>query len=77
MTVFADISISLDGFVAGPGDEIDPLHDWLYGLESFESMHHREGGGGGADDDVLREAMERAGAIICGRRMYDAAGAGR
>jgi hypothetical protein len=27
------LSMSLDGFVAGPHDEIDPLHDWLFAGE--------------------------------------------
>jgi hypothetical protein len=27
--VFLSLSISLDGYVAGPNDEIEPLHDWL------------------------------------------------
>ncbi|MDA0160366.1 hypothetical protein OM076_08825 [Solirubrobacter ginsenosidimutans] len=27
------LSMSLDGFVAGPHDEIDPLHDWLFSGE--------------------------------------------
>jgi dihydrofolate reductase len=28
-----NLSMSLDGFVAGSNDEIDPLHDWLFGGE--------------------------------------------
>ena len=27
--VVLDITMSLDGFVAGPNDEIDPIHDWV------------------------------------------------
>jgi hypothetical protein len=28
--VVLDVSMSLDGFIAGPNDEIEPLHDWLF-----------------------------------------------
>jgi hypothetical protein len=28
--VFLSLSMSLDGYVAGPNDEIKPLHDWLF-----------------------------------------------
>ena len=29
--VVLDVSTSLDGFIVGPNDEIEPLHDWLFG----------------------------------------------
>ncbi|MFY9487126.1 MAG: dihydrofolate reductase family protein [Solirubrobacterales bacterium] len=77
--VIADISISLDGYVAGPNDNSEnPLgvegrriQEWLFDLAFFEEMHGRDGGNTGADDDVLRETFERAGAVVMGRRMYD------
>ena len=28
--VVVDVSMSLNGFIARPNDEIDPLHDWLF-----------------------------------------------
>jgi dihydrofolate reductase len=76
--VFADISMSLDGFVAGPDPSLeDPLgrggerlHEWAYGLESFKRLHGEEGGETGVDSDVLDEAFEYTGAAIMGRKMF-------
>ena len=72
--VCVDITMSLDGFIAGPNDEIDPLHDWLYGLSSWREPHGIEGGTTDPDSDVLEEAMSSAGAIVIGRRMHDLTG---
>ena len=76
--VVVDISMSLDGFVAGPDPRLeDPLgrggerlHEWALGLESFRTRHGREGGERGTDSDVLAEASEHIGATIMGRRMF-------
>lgn len=72
-------SMSLDGFVAGPNDEIDPLHDWLFttrpqGPGWVESGGNPEKffGPEGANKDVFDEVMaEPVGASIIGRRTYD------
>ncbi len=37
--VVLDITMSLDGFVAGPNDEIDPLHDWIFAGEAGDITH--------------------------------------
>jgi dihydrofolate reductase len=76
--VFADISMSLDGFLAGPDPSIeDPLgrggellHEWAFDLESFRRRHGQEGGERGTDSDVLAEAFEHIGATIMGRKMF-------
>jgi dihydrofolate reductase len=76
--VVVDISMSLDGFVAGPDPSMeDPLgkggerlHDWAVKLESFKRIHGHEGGEGGTDSDVLAEAFANTGATIMGRRMF-------
>ena len=49
---FLDISMSLDGFVAGPNATLEEplgvggerLHDWVLRLASWRSMHGLEGG---------------------------------
>jgi dihydrofolate reductase len=77
--VFTYISISLDGFVAGPnpslenplGEGGEKLHEWAFRLASFREQHGM--GGGGArdeDDDFLRAAVEATGAVVMGRRMF-------
>ncbi len=47
-----DITMSLDGFIAGPnpgpaaplGEGGERLHQWVYGLKSFQERHGRGGG---------------------------------
>jgi len=80
--VVADITVSLDGFVAGRNDSPElplgeggeQLHEWVFGLKSWREPHGLEGGETGADADLVEEAFERTGAIIVGRRMFDNAG---
>jgi dihydrofolate reductase len=76
--VFADISVSLDGFVAGPNPSIeDPLgeggerlHEWVLELASWREPHGLAGGITGPDDEVMKEAFENVGAVVMGRRMF-------
>jgi dihydrofolate reductase len=76
-----DISMSLDGFVAGPNDGVgnglgdggERLHEWVYGLESWREPHGYEGGETGEESDILGEAFDALGAIVMGRRMFDLA----
>jgi dihydrofolate reductase len=78
MTTFLNISMSLDGFVAGPnatleeplGEGGEQLHDWIVGLESWREQHGLEGGERNADGDLVRETTERTGAFVMGRRMF-------
>ncbi len=73
------ISMSLDGFIAGRnasqdlplGEGGERLHEWLFKLKSWREEHGHEGGESGPDDDVMREALERAGAVIMGRKMFN------
>ncbi len=76
--VVVDISMSLDGFVAGAHDGLrrglgeggEPIHNWVMG----GPWTYSEGPpfqASGVDREVLTEAFADAGAIIVGRRMYD------
>jgi dihydrofolate reductase len=73
-----DITMSLDGFVAGPnptleeplGEGGEQLHEWLVGLKSWREQHGLSGGTTGIDAEILEEAVGRAGATIMGRRMF-------
>lgn len=73
-----DITMSLDGFIAGPnptlekplGEGGERLHEWLYGLESFRRHHGMSGGTSNADSEVLEETMGATGATVMGRRMF-------
>jgi dihydrofolate reductase len=79
MSVFFDISVSLDGFVAGPdmrpgaglGDGGERLHEWAFATEAFGRLHGgRAGGEPGADSDIIDEVFGRAGAHVMGKRMF-------
>ncbi|MCZ9354996.1 dihydrofolate reductase family protein [Streptomyces mutabilis] len=64
--IIADISISLDGFVTGPGPGPDnglgtggeALHTWAFSDDPD-------------DRRLLREATARSGAVVLGRRLFD------
>jgi dihydrofolate reductase len=72
------ISISLDGFVAGPNpSEEDPLgeggeqlHEWVVALEAWRRSHGREGGEVNASTPLMEEALANLGATIMGRNMF-------
>ena len=76
------ISVSLDGFVAGPnqsaedplGEGGERLHEWVYELRTFQEMHGRSGGETGVDDDVMAEVYETLGAVVMGRWMFGPSG---
>lgn len=65
--VYAEISISLDGYTTGPnvrigngmGDDGDRLHDWMFDAKTA------------LDDQVLAEARAGTGAVIIGKGMFD------
>ena len=73
-----DISMSLDGFVAGPNATLeDPLgeggellHEWILPLQSWRREHGKPGGETGVDDEVVEERVAATGAVIMGRRMF-------
>ena len=75
---FLDISMSLDGFVAGPDATLEEplgkggerLHEWALRLASWRSQHGLEGGETGPDDELSRELQARVGAVVMGRRMF-------
>ncbi len=73
-----DITITLDGYVAGPnqsvenplGEGADGIHEWALKTRAFAEIHGRQGGETGANDDVLRESFENVGAHLMGRNMF-------
>lgn len=66
-TVIFDMSMSLDGFIAGPKDDsnhdrelgaLDILHDWMFPPK-------------GNFEEIAGERFKNIGAIVMGRRMFD------
>ena len=76
--VYAEISVSLDGFVAGPnispeqplGEGGERLHDWVTALASWKESHGKSGGGTGPDDELMKQSIARGGAVIMGKNMF-------
>jgi dihydrofolate reductase len=68
--VILDISMSLDGFIAGPNDHVKPLHDWLFSGDTpsayndFFKLSKKSA-------KVFDNLIKTTGAIVTGRRTYD------
>jgi dihydrofolate reductase len=77
-SVTCQISISLDGFVAGPNQSTDNpigeggmrLHEWAFATDNWREQHGLEGGEPNADAEVVKEVFEDVGAYIMGRKMF-------
>jgi dihydrofolate reductase len=77
------ISMSLDGFVAGPnqnqenplGEGGEQLHEWAVPLAAWRESHGRDGGEVNASSRVMEESLENIGATVMGRNMFGGSGA--
>ncbi len=71
-------SVSLDGFGAGPGQDLDnpigvggvALHQWLLATRTFARTHGSEEGETGVNDAHAARGFENIGAWILGRNMF-------
>jgi dihydrofolate reductase len=76
--VRAHISVSLDGYVAGPnqshevplGEGGESLHDWMLELKAWRDPHGREGGEENASTAIFEEERDNVGAEIMGRGKF-------
>lgn len=74
----AAFSISLDGFGAGPRQDIEhplgirgtELHSWFFETQIFKKMHGESGGSHGIDNDFAARSFENVGAWVLGRNMF-------
>jgi dihydrofolate reductase len=77
-TVVADLSVSLDGFVAGPDDEIKEVFGWFSSGDTPVPTHNPDilpaFQTDKASAEELRNSMGRLGALVIGRRTFDLAG---
>lgn len=85
-TVFFDMVVSLDGFVAPGGMDMDHAEDpeykqwmkkwmalqqWVFPLKFFrENLKLGQGGETGEDNDLLEKAFQRTGVSIMGKNMF-------
>ncbi|WP_423747553.1 dihydrofolate reductase family protein (plasmid) [Haladaptatus sp. SPP-AMP-3] len=79
VAVFVEMSMSLDGYIAGPddsqesplGDGGERLHEWVFDLAAWREMQGLDGGKTNRDNEIVSESIERIGAHVMGRRMFD------
>jgi dihydrofolate reductase len=72
------ISMSLDGFVAGPIQSVENplgiggmrLHEWVFPLAIWRSMHGLPGGEVNESSRVVEESLANIGATVMGRNMF-------
>ena len=72
------ISMSLDGFVAGPDQSVSNplgiggmrLHEWAFPLAQWRAMHGLEGGEINESSPVVEESLANIGATVMGRNMF-------
>ena len=77
-SITCQISMSLDGYVAGPNQSVENpigeggmrLHEWAFSTDSWQERHGGTGGERNVDADVVDGLMQNDGAYIMGRRMF-------
>ncbi|MDI1232855.1 MAG: dihydrofolate reductase family protein [bacterium] len=78
--IIFDSGISLDGFFAGDnrspenpmGGVSGQIHAWMFNQKAFWEHLGMEGGNeDGVDGELIRETIERTGAFIMGKRMFE------
>ena len=82
--VTCHISVSLDGFAAGPdqtpenplGVGGERLHEWAFANDAWRAHHGSEGGERSPDSEVIEEVTEGVGAYVMGRKMFAGPGPG-
>ena len=78
----SQLSVSLDGYVAGPNQSLDNplgeggmrLHQWVFATESWREQHGESGGERNVDSEIAAEMMQGNGAYIMGRKMFGGGG---
>jgi dihydrofolate reductase len=81
--VIASITTSVDGYITGPDDGPgaglgiggERLHYWVMGGPWTYAGEHDTNGAQGADKEFIDSMIGQLGAGVCGRGMYEAAGA--
>jgi dihydrofolate reductase len=82
--LICNISMSLDGFVAGPNPSLeDPLgeggeqlHEWVIATQAWREQHGRSGGEANVDSEMTEESVQITGATVMGRRMFSGGAGG-
>jgi dihydrofolate reductase len=72
------LSVSLDGFIAGPnpseqhplGEGGMQLHEWAFALAAWRQPHGQQGGEVNASTQVIEGMLANVGATVMGRKMF-------
>ena len=78
MTTYAQLSVSTDGYVAGPDPTVEEplgrggmqLHEWVFRLRAWRAEHGMDGGEDGPESAWIEEVAARTGAYVMGRKMF-------
>src|SRR4051794_41359481 len=76
--VWFQLSVSLDGFAAGPRQSVDDplgvggmrMFEWQFALEAWHRLTGSEGGEVNASTPVFEEALSNYSAVVMGRDMF-------
>ena len=76
--VVRSFSVSLDGFGAGPHQDLEhplgvggpEMFDWFFHTRTWRRMHGHPDGETGVDDEIAARGFENIGAWILGRNMF-------
>ena len=71
-------AVSIDGFGAGPGQDLQnplgvngpQLMEWFFHTRAWRRMHGQEGGETGVDNEIAEQGLAGLGAWILGRNMF-------
>jgi dihydrofolate reductase len=72
------ITMSLDGYVAGPEQSVENplgiggmrLHEWAFALAAWREQHGLEGGEVNPSTAFVEESLANVGAVLMGRNMF-------
>jgi dihydrofolate reductase len=76
--VVHSFSTSIDGFAAGPNQDLEnplgvggpKMFEWFFHTRTFQKMHGSGDGETGVDDQIAARGFEGIGAFILGRNMF-------
>jgi len=76
--VVRSFSISIDGYGAGPSQDLEnplgigglEMFDWVFHTRTWQRQHGSEEGETGVDDEIVARAFDGIGAWILGRNMF-------
>ena len=76
--VTSQLSISVDGYVAGPRQSMDNpigeggmrLHEWAFATAAWRAQQGMTGGEHNVDSEVIEDLFRDNGAYVMGRNMF-------